>query len=216
MIAAVVALYLMANSNLLTLPQCKWWDTSCLAESVQGQISLFHVGACNLTDTACLSAAGAELARVGSRVAANATAHLEDVLGCRFSDGECLGVTVQQAADAAQHALEDATNASANAFLASIGCPHDQVCLQRRAKEIAAQVQLQAAHVQSQAVHAASSAQVQAADAAEASAQRLVKLLGCGAPTDGIEACLLRRAQELGITLSIAASTTVLAGAVGR
>ena len=118
---------------------------------------------------------------------------LEAQLGCTLSDVQCLRGVGEETHAKAAHLLSD----SQRRFETSIGCRlADSVCLKRQASELAAQASLQTAEM------------------AHEARQGALVVVGCVNATD-VEGCVLRRAQELAVALSILASTTSLAVPVG-
>ena len=119
---------------------------------------------------------------------------LEAAIGCELSDSECLSRRGEEANKEVLNLLTKARHDFEN----TLGCPVTSAdCLSRRAEKLSEQ------------------ASTQAEAAAQGAARGALATVGCGEAAD-VEACLLRRAQELSVALSIITSTVVLSGIAGR
>ena len=187
---------LLANQASNSAEGCSWNDLKCLSTFAQNK----------------LASATSTLESTIDSAAVSLEDSLENALDCAPTNfSSCFTARSRDAASAMKSAGDDAAAAAQRAFLQSIGCEiADEACLRRRARELNHQIGAQATAI-------ARGAEAHAAAAAQDSAERVVAALGCGQnATMDAEACLLRRAQEVGVVLSIAASTTTLVGAVGR
>jgi hypothetical protein len=202
-VASLPCLLLLAGSLRGRAEACAWSDFDCLAHRLRQT----HVGTCNVTDIACLTdKAEATVQRIAATTQTaltemgNRTAHLQ-VLGCQLADHACLRQRSSQLGAAATADASEILHHAQQAFVNVTGCALDDApCITRRASAISAM---------------ASSHAVAVADDVSAG---FVAGVGCegAAGTDDLEACLLRRAQELSVALSIVVSTAALGALVGR
>ena len=139
-----------------------------------------------------LKTATAEVAIAVDDAWSQAQHEVERQLGCELADSACLREKSEVASTEMRSRLQDAQSS----FESSLGCRlDDQSCLQAKASALGAK----------------------AAETAEGATDGLVEAIGCGGPgaDSDVEACVLRRAQELSVALSIFVSTAVLTGASG-
>ena len=181
------------------LGNCTIIDTDCLTKQVE-RVRVVGIN-CTIADSECLAnqttAAAARLTSQAKIVAHDfeVTAHvvvtdsrktLEAALGCGLSDQQCLRRRQEQATAQASASMAAALREAQSSFEACTGCAlNETACI----AAVAEAATLQMSNATSEAQHA------------------FMTAVGCPR-TD--EDCLLLRAHELAVALSIVASTAVI------